>query len=58
MIISLQDKWSYIKPGKTSNPIYAENKGHIDSKVFSYIKLYEQADDLLTVKVDQNDTFI
>ena len=58
MLINLMDKWSYIKPGKTNNPIYCKNKGHIDSKVFSYIKLYEQADDLLTVKVDQDDTFI
>ena len=57
-VISLQDKWSYVKPGKTSNPIYCKNKSHIDNKVFSYIKLYEQADNLLTVKVDQNDTFI
>jgi len=57
-LINLQDKWSYVKPGKTSNPIYCKNKSHIDNKVFSYIKLYEQADKLLTVKVDQNDTFI
>ena len=57
-LINLQDKWSYVKPGKTSNPIYCKNKSHIDNKVFSYIKLYEQADNLLTVKVDQYDTFI
>lgn len=52
------NKWSYIAPGRFSNPIYSDNKRHIDIKAFSCIKLYEQGDTLLSVSQDSKDKFI
>lgn len=49
--------WGYTKPGKISNPVLSKTRGHIDQFVFAYVKLYEQAQKLMYVRTDEEDSF-
>ena len=50
-------KWGYSSAGKLDNPILSSHKRDISTKVFSYIKLYEQANNLSYVTTDPKDQF-